>query len=199
MTQNKNEAMKREKRAMILDTAREIFGQKGYANVTMADIVHACGISRGGLYLYFPSIEELFQEVVIEQSKQKFTIINQRVANKEPFEEIFEQYLELQKNRLLNIDDSILVATYEYYNSHQEPEQIAFQKSYVDYLTATIRDLLTLGKTQGVIANQNIPELADMFIMLLEGISIFKTFKQVDEHQIIKQLNLLKNQLIYVN
>ncbi|MGX6961313.1 TetR/AcrR family transcriptional regulator [Vagococcus xieshaowenii] len=197
MNENKNETMKREKRAMILDTARGIFGQKGYANVTMADIVSACGISRGGLYLYFPSIEELFQEVVIDQSKQKFAIINQRVANQEPFEEIFTQYLDLQKTRLLNIDDSILVATYEYYNSHQETEQIAFQKSYVDYLTETIRELLMLGKAQGIILNDNIPQLADMFIMLLEGISIFKTFNQIDEEQINQQLSLLKQQLIY--
>ena len=198
MTQNKNETMKREKRALIIDTAREIFGQKGYSNVTMADIVNACGISRGGLYLYFPSIEELFQEVVIEQSKQNFTIINQRVANNDHFEEIFKQYIDLQRNRLLNIDDSILIATYEYYNSHQEPEQIAFQKSYVDYLTETIRDLLELGKTQGVITNENIPQLADMFVMLLEGISIFKTFNQVDEDKINQQLAILQQQLLYV-
>jgi AcrR family transcriptional regulator len=40
-----------QKRNYILETARKVFVEKGYKNVTMKDIVDACEISRGGLYL----------------------------------------------------------------------------------------------------------------------------------------------------
>ena len=43
-----------QKRNYIIEKAREVFSQKGYLTVTMKDIVEACEISRGGLYLYFP-------------------------------------------------------------------------------------------------------------------------------------------------
>ena len=40
-----------QKRQLILDTARQIFAQKGFAKVTMKDIIDASQISRGGIYL----------------------------------------------------------------------------------------------------------------------------------------------------
>ena len=39
------------KKNYIIEKAREVFQKKGYRAVTMKDIVDACGISRGGLYL----------------------------------------------------------------------------------------------------------------------------------------------------
>ena len=53
-----------QKRQYILETARKVFMEKGFKSVTMKDIVEACDISRGGLYLYFGSTEEIFLEVL---------------------------------------------------------------------------------------------------------------------------------------
>ena len=39
--------------------AREVFAKKGFLTVTMKDIVDACQISRGGLYLYFDDTQQL--------------------------------------------------------------------------------------------------------------------------------------------
>ena len=53
-----------QKRKYIIDKARTVFSEKGFKNVTMKDIVDACEISRGGLYLYFSSTDELFLSVL---------------------------------------------------------------------------------------------------------------------------------------
>ena len=45
-----------QKKQFILEKAREVFVEKGFRSVTMKDIVDACEISRGGLYLYFSLI-----------------------------------------------------------------------------------------------------------------------------------------------
>lgn len=58
-----------QKRNYIIEKAREVFSQKGYLTVTMKDIVEACEISRGGLYLYFDSIKALFL-AVLEKRKR---------------------------------------------------------------------------------------------------------------------------------
>lgn len=52
-----------QKRQFILETAKKIFMEKGYKSVTMKDVVEACGISRGGLYLYFGSTKDIFMEI----------------------------------------------------------------------------------------------------------------------------------------
>ena len=53
-----------QKKQFILETAKNVFMEKGYKEVTMKDIVDACEISRGGLYLYFNSTKEIFLEVL---------------------------------------------------------------------------------------------------------------------------------------
>ena len=42
-----------QKKRYIVEKARDVFMEKGFKKVTMKDIVEACDISRGGLYLYF--------------------------------------------------------------------------------------------------------------------------------------------------
>lgn len=58
------------KKEYILQKAREVFAEKGYRAVTMKDVVDACQISRGGLYLYFDSTKELFLAVLKKESEE---------------------------------------------------------------------------------------------------------------------------------
>ena len=53
-----------QKKKYIVETARKVFAAKGFKTVTMKDVVEACDISRGGLYIYFDSTESLFEEVL---------------------------------------------------------------------------------------------------------------------------------------
>ena len=53
-----------QKKRYILENARKVFMEKGFKKVTMKDIVEACEISRGGLYLYFESTNQIFLEVL---------------------------------------------------------------------------------------------------------------------------------------
>ena len=59
-----------QKKKYILETARRVFGEKGYGCVTMKDIVEACGISRGGLYLYFDSTEQILLEILQMEAEE---------------------------------------------------------------------------------------------------------------------------------
>jgi len=47
-------------RSRILTAALEVFSRKGYASASMDDIVGRSGLSKGALYWYFESKEELF-------------------------------------------------------------------------------------------------------------------------------------------
>ena len=57
------------KRQLILDSAAKVFSDKGYKAVTMKDIVEASDISRGGLYLYFSCVEDIFLAVLDMREK----------------------------------------------------------------------------------------------------------------------------------
>jgi AcrR family transcriptional regulator len=59
-----------EKRQEIVTVAREVFREKGYAVASMAEISGRLGGSKGTLYSYFTSKEELFVAVMLEMSQR---------------------------------------------------------------------------------------------------------------------------------
>jgi AcrR family transcriptional regulator len=51
------------KKQQIINTAMQIFKEKGYFSASMKDIAEACGMAKGSIYKIFPSKEDLFTEV----------------------------------------------------------------------------------------------------------------------------------------
>jgi AcrR family transcriptional regulator len=60
-----------EKRRQVLDGARAIFLAQGYDGASVGDIAKAAGVSKGTIYVYFQSKEELFLELVAEEKKDR--------------------------------------------------------------------------------------------------------------------------------
>jgi AcrR family transcriptional regulator len=59
------------KRTQILDGARTAFLERGFDASSMGDIARIAGVSKGTLYVYFDSKEDLFAELVrIEKTRQ---------------------------------------------------------------------------------------------------------------------------------
>lgn len=50
----------------ILDAALQVFAEKGFAAARMEDIAVAAGVTKGTIYLYFPSKEEVFKSLARE-------------------------------------------------------------------------------------------------------------------------------------
>ncbi len=59
-----NEQMRTESRRKILATASELFAQKGYFNVRMAEIAQRAGMSPGNIYWYFPGKEDVLKAIL---------------------------------------------------------------------------------------------------------------------------------------
>lgn len=51
-------------REHILQTAQNLFLQKGFKEVTMKELVETAGLSKGAFYHYFTSKEQVFEEVI---------------------------------------------------------------------------------------------------------------------------------------
>lgn len=54
------------RRKSIVEAARKIFWQRGYARATMPQIAEEAELAPGTLYLYFPSKDALYVELLIE-------------------------------------------------------------------------------------------------------------------------------------
>ncbi len=56
----------KQRRAEILQAAKEVFIEHGYERATMKHIMDAASVSRGGLYQYFSSKEDVFETILEE-------------------------------------------------------------------------------------------------------------------------------------
>jgi AcrR family transcriptional regulator len=57
------------KRRQILEGARAVFLEQGFDAASMGDIARRAGVSKGTLYVYFDSKEDLFQTIVEEECR----------------------------------------------------------------------------------------------------------------------------------
>lgn len=57
-------------RETLLDSARELLGERGWASVTMADVAARAGVSRQTLYNAFGSRDELAQALVLREQER---------------------------------------------------------------------------------------------------------------------------------
>ncbi|MGE5393823.1 MAG: TetR/AcrR family transcriptional regulator [Candidatus Saccharibacteria bacterium] len=63
-TSTQYEVIRQEKRNLILDTALELFAQNGYHGTSISHISKKAGISKGLVYNYFESKEEILKSIV---------------------------------------------------------------------------------------------------------------------------------------
>ena len=60
------ERRKQERPAELLAAALELFTERGYAATRLDDVARRAGVSKGTVYLYYSSKEELFKAVILE-------------------------------------------------------------------------------------------------------------------------------------
>lgn len=84
----------------IIEAARKIFMQKGYAATRTRDIAEEAGINLALLNYYFRSKEKLFQQVMAEKVYQLFSVIlpivdNDMLTLDEKIETLVRKYIDL--------------------------------------------------------------------------------------------------------
>ena len=105
-----------QKKQLILEKAKEVFVEKGFRNVTMKDIVDACEISRGGLYLYFSSTEEIFREVLLTKEEEDH-VLAESVGENATVSEIFALFLKEQKKEILRSKKTLAATLKKQFNT----------------------------------------------------------------------------------
>ncbi len=84
----------KKRRAEILDAARRVFTQKGFEPTTMQDVVKESGMSRGGVYQYFSSTEDMFI-AIREDVYEQFTLyLDELLMNHENVWDALMAYVE---------------------------------------------------------------------------------------------------------
>lgn len=161
-----------QKRRYILETARRVFVEKGFKRVTMKDIVEACEISRGGLYLYFESTGQIFLEVLKLESEETDDVFSDSITEDATAADILILFLQEQKKELLRKKDTLTQAIYEYYFENQPVRKDNILRKQFDSAVKIIEKLIETGVENGEFYCEDCKGTARNIMFVLEGLKI---------------------------
>ncbi len=161
-----------QKKRYILETARRVFMEKGFKKVTMKDIVEACDISRGGLYLYFESTSQIFLEVLKLESQEADDVFSDSITEDATAADILLLFLKEQKKELLRQKDTLTQAIYEFYFEHELPKKDNVLKKQFDSAVKIIEKLIEAGVDNGEFYCEDCEGTARNIMFVLEGLKI---------------------------
>lgn len=136
----------------ILDAAMTVFAEKGYAAARMDDIAARAGVTKGTIYLYFQSKEEVFKSLARVHVGETLARITQAAAQYEgTVRDFLTMMLAIMAHKLENdhiaIFPKIIIA-----ESGNFPELARFWRSEViDKALAIMSGVITKGIARGEI------------------------------------------------
>lgn len=175
MSPKVTEEYKEKRKLEILQIAKEVFIEKGFEATTMKDIVERSGLSRGGVYQYFSSTEEMYREIVEIKDKESLSYFQNLLHSPKP---IWESLLDMvQSYRNITVPNFGAVQ-FEYgVNGWRNEERL----SYILERTHKWRKIYTSFLEEGIHRGEFHPKLpvttiTDFMLNVMDGILLYHCF-----------------------
>lgn len=167
---------KAKRRQEVIESALLCFAEKGFESSTMDDIVERSGTSKGLVYNYFKSKEELYISLMEERSSTMFLTLREKFQQlktaTEKLKELFTRYLEASKKEGYR---DYLKVHFEWiiYASRNDNLKQKMVSRYEEEVCAFVEDIINEGIAKGEF-NPNIApaSVASIFWAKIDGISL---------------------------
>lgn len=177
MTPIVSDDYKEKKRQEILQSAHACFAKKGFEASTVDDIVGHSGMSKGAIYNYFKSKDEIYLALMENQTNEsgnKFTkAITERKSALEKLNYLIDAYLENDPNDEENKDYVIVHFEFRLYSTRKPEIKKALTDRYRDFFVTLITNILQEGQASGEFNSEIDPVLyADIFWAMINGVTL---------------------------
>lgn len=184
---------KEKKKKEILVSARACFAKKGFEASTIDDIVYHSGISKGAIYNYFSSKDDIYLELMrnetLEISSELIKTIEQFPTVIEKLNYLFDTYLAIDPFEENNAEEVIVHYEFKIYSSRKKDVNKILNERKHAFFIKLISDILEEGKSNGEINRKiNSALYADIFWTILDGATIQTLYKDYPYHEAISEM-----------
>ena len=162
----------------------------------MKDIVEACEISRGGLYLYFDSTEQILLETLQMEAQETDDVFSVQITQEDTAADILLLFLKEQKKELLQKKNSLTVAVYEYFFAHKSTDKNNMLRKQFDSGVKVLEKLIEAGIASGEFYCEDPKGAASNIMYVLEGMKINAQTFGITEKMVDAQLLYIMQGLI---
>ena len=181
-------------KSQILQTAKDLFIEKGYAAVSMSDICTATGLSRGGLYRHFSSTDEIFSALLTADKENWEEEMKKEMGAGTSALQMIKFFFEQYKEEIFKNAGRLSLATYEFERNGQEKHDF-LQKRY-ESAVDMMECLLRYGQERGEFRMSGPRLEAESLTIYLEGLKIPSAAISFSPEVISKQLEFQLNRII---
>ena len=163
----------------ILKTALKLFVEKGFAEVSISDLIQEVGIAKGGFYHHFKSkdqlINDIIEKVIFPYLEDIIKCIDEcQGSTKEKLHNVFEKnsQTETYLKTNFNVDNiserSIIILTIECIKRYET--MAVYVIKFTDQLLGRIENIIEEGKGKGELLNTVDSKSISIYIVsLIEG------------------------------
>lgn len=199
------EAIRDEKRTLIMNAALEHFARDGYHNTTITHLARHAGISKGLMYNYFTGKEELLAEIInrsLDEISKYFDPDKNGILDEDEFELFVRKYLVVIRKKVdfwrlffqlmlqTDVRDQLLLS----YSGTPAEGSFAGSNRYTAFKTDMAKIILDYFMRKKLRKPSDYEPVTDMnmFIYTLSGLALMTIYSDVaDETQFEKSLNSL--------
>ncbi|HYK74569.1 MAG TPA: TetR/AcrR family transcriptional regulator [Pseudoneobacillus sp.] len=187
-----SEDYKEKKKSKILSSALECFAQKGFVTTTIDDIGAHSGISKGSIYNYFASKEDIYLELLNSATAHDKEDITQNFAklrsslSKISF--MFDVFLTLDPFNPKRVGTTVVFYEFTFHCTRSEKLLDPLTKRG-NFLVNIIKETLEKGQELGEI-NPNIDTdlYAHKFWIIIDGVSLQTIYKDFPYYDVLREI-----------
>jgi AcrR family transcriptional regulator len=158
----------------IISGAAKVFAEYGYDLTTMDQICQALNISKGGLYIYFKSKQDLFLSVLGTIYEGRYEMMSKAFAAEDPVPVKFEKLLAgLEKIVAPEDQTSMRLWVEAYLQSRRMPKLEEMKTKSYRQFEQLLQDLLVEGQQCGLVdENLDPANAAEMMMAVADGLML---------------------------
>ncbi len=182
---SRRERERRMRREAMLDAARSVFAEKGYADATLDEIARRAEFGKGTLYNYFEGGKEellfaVFEDIVGEMETLIHTVFQDSLDGDEPLRDAFHTFVERHFELIRDQQDLFMIMLRE---AHQmafsdDPERMQFFQTQQERLLNALTPVLEAAMDRAEIQSLPPSAVANLLLANVRGMGKHCTLEQ---------------------
>ncbi|WEG12951.1 TetR/AcrR family transcriptional regulator [Pullulanibacillus sp. KACC 23026] len=176
MSPKVSDEYKEQKKKALLDSAMTCFAEKGYHAATVDDIVTHSGMSKGAVYNYFKSKEEIYLTLLEKATEADLVTLKKSMAEAKSASEKMKQLFQLKKGMPYKSEPTRKWAAVQlefWINASRYPELKEKMLERLQMYRTLLIDIIREGQDNGEFRrNINAEHFSEMFFAFEDGVFI---------------------------
>ncbi len=178
----------------IIAHAKKLFRQKGYAGISINDIVEAAGITKPTLYYYFKDKESLYSAVMKSLLEHGKDYILEGISRDASLEHNLQ---ELTLGFFQNATISLVCMMKDALENIQDTGDAMVVNTMRAQLMIPFQKLFEQAIQRGEIAHGNAEDLALMYVMMMDAVNLGHKMCKNDQRHVQRESELLVKTFLY--